>query len=129
MATTAAWSVTTPKSAMIGVRELKGLGMKGDQQARSRHSAPTQRATLLFQLSGARLFLLMEDNRTGIPVDSDRLTMLDPLGAVANPEHGRDSVLPGHDGAVSENAAHIGHQARGVGKELSPGRRVVYKHL
>ena len=51
---------------------------------------------------------------------TDHLPVLDPLGGNPEAEHRGDVVLAGDDRAMRQDAADIGDQTLGLGKQLRP---------
>ncbi len=52
-----------------------------------------------------------------IPVNADVLFATDAAGRNPGPEHGRDTVLSRHDGAVAQGSAHVGDYRGGHGEQ------------
>ena len=63
-----------------------------------------------------------------IAIDRQHLAMMYSQCAVADAEHGGNAIFARDDGAVRQDAAHVGNEADRVGEELCPGRRGVRRH-
>ena len=64
----------------------------------------------------SRTVVIEQRYGTGITVDTYHLTMFDPDGACTRSHHGRNTVFPGNDGTVTQDAAHVRYQSRCVGE-------------